>query len=42
MAVTEERVVENPSWVQRLGSSFKGVLVGLALFIAGFPILFFN
>ena len=42
MAVTEERVVENPSWIQRLGSSFKGVLVGLALFIAGFPILFFN
>ena len=42
MAVTEERVVENPSWTQRLGSSFKGVLAGLALFIAGFPILFYN
>lgn len=42
MAVTEERVVETPSWVQRLGSSFKGVLVGLVLFIAGFPILFLN
>ena len=42
MAVTEERVVENPSWVQRLGSSFKGVLIGFALFIAGFPILFLN
>ena len=42
MAVTEERVVENPSWVQRLGSSFKGVLAGLALFVAGFPILFMN
>ena len=42
MAVTEERIVENQSWVQRLGSSFKGVLVGLALFIAGFPILFWN
>jgi len=42
MAVTEERIVDNPSWAQRLGSSFKGVLVGLALFVAGFPILFFN
>ena len=42
MAVTEERIVDNPSWVQRLGSSFKGVLAGLALFIAGFPILFLN
>ena len=42
MAVTEERIVDNPSWSQRLGSSFKGVLVGLALFVAGFPILFLN
>ena len=42
MAVTEERIVENPSWVQRLGSSFKGVLAGVVLFIAGFPILFLN
>jgi len=42
MAVTEERIVDNPSWGQRLGSSFKGVLVGLALFVAGFPILFLN
>ena len=42
MAVTEERIVDNPSWAQRLGSSFKGVLAGLALFVAGFPILFLN
>ena len=42
MAVTEERIVDNPSWAQRLGTSFKGVLVGLALFVAGFPILFLN
>jgi len=42
MAVTEERVVENPSWVQRLGSSFRGVVTGLLLFVAGFPILFLN
>ena len=42
MAVTEERIVDNPSWIQRLGSSFRGVLIGLALFVAGFPILFWN
>ena len=42
MAVTEERIVDNPSWIQRLGSSFKGVLFGIVLFIAGFPILFWN
>ena len=42
MAVTEERIVDNPSWAQRLGTSFKGVLAGLALFVAGFPILFLN
>lgn len=42
MAYTEERVVDNPSWAQRLGSSLKGVLFGFVLFIAGFPILFWN
>lgn len=42
MAVTEERIIDNPSWAQRLGTSFKGVLAGLALFVAGFPILFLN
>lgn len=42
MAVTEERIIDNPSWAQRLGTSFKGVLAGLALFVAGFPILFWN
>ena len=42
MAVTEERIVDNPSWIQRLGSSFRGVLIGLVLFVAGFPILFWN
>ena len=33
MAVTETTTV---SWGSRLGSSLKGVLVGLGLFIAGF------
>lgn len=42
MAVTEIREVQEQSWVQRLGGSFKGVLVGLALFAAGFPVLFLN
>ncbi len=39
MAVTE---TTTESWGSRLGSSIKGVLFGLALFIAGFPILFWN
>ena len=30
------------SWGSRLGASIKGVLVGVALFIAGFPVLFLN
>ncbi len=39
MAVTE---TTTESWGSRLGSSIKGVLFGLALFIAGFPVLFWN
>lgn len=39
MAVTETTTV---SWGSRLGSSFKGILVGLALFVLGFPLLFWN
>ena len=42
MAVTEMREVESISWIKRLGNSFKGVLVGIVLFIAGFPVLFCN
>ena len=30
------------SWGSRLGSSFKGIVVGLVMFILGFPILFWN
>lgn len=39
MAVTETVKV---GWGSRLGSSMKGVLVGLVLFVAGFPVLFWN
>ncbi len=42
MAVTEVREVESVSWIKRLGNSFRGVLVGIVLFIAGFPVLFCN
>ena len=42
MSDSGERIVEKPSWVQRLGSSFKGVLTGFGLFIAGIILLFWN
>ena len=39
MAVTE---TTTESWGSRLGSSIKGVLFGLAIFVVGFPVLFWN
>ena len=39
MAVTE---TTTEGWGSRLGGSIRGVLVGLALFISGFPVLFWN
>ena len=30
------------SWFQRIGNSFKGIVVGFCLFIAAFPLLFWN
>ena len=39
MAVTETTKV---SWSSRLGSSIKGVLFGLIIFVIGFPVLFTN
>ena len=39
MAVTE---TTTESWGSRLGSSLRGVLIGGALFISGFPVLFYN
>ncbi len=37
---TTETVTE--SWGSRLGASIKGVVIGLGLFIAGFPLLYWN
>jgi len=34
--------VTNVSWFSRIQNSFKGILVGLVLFIASFPLLFWN
>ncbi|MGI6497144.1 MAG: TMEM43 family protein [Kiritimatiellia bacterium] len=42
MAVTEVTDIKNPDWMERLGSSFKGILFGLLLFVLGFPLLFWN
>jgi len=39
MAVTETTTI---SWGSRLGGSIRGMLFGGALFIAGFPLLFWN
>ncbi len=39
MAVT---VTSTQSWGSRLGGSIKGVFVGLALFVVGFPVIFWN
>ena len=39
MATVETETI---SWGSRIGSSFKGILVGLGLFVAGFPLLFWN
>ena len=42
MAVVETKEYAAPSWVQRMGESFKGILTGFVLFVAGFPLLFWN
>ncbi len=39
MAVTE---TTRESWGSRLGSSLKGIVIGAALFIVAFPVLFWN
>ena len=39
MAVTETTTI---SWGSRLGGSIKGIIFGIALFIFGFPVLFWN
>ena len=37
-----ETVTTTESWGSRLGTSLKGMIAGLALFIGGFPLLFWN
>ena len=39
MAVTE---TTTQSWTSRMGDAAKGVIVGLILFLIGFPVLFWN
>ena len=34
--------VEHVSWFGRIGGAFKGILVGLIMFVAAFPLLFWN
>jgi hypothetical protein len=34
--------VTNESWFSRIGSSIKGILVGVVLFLVAFPVLFLN
>ncbi len=34
--------VTNQSWLSRIGNSIKGILFGLLLFLAAFPLLFWN
>jgi hypothetical protein len=34
--------VTNESWLGRIGGAFTGILIGLVLFIAAFPVLFWN
>ena len=34
--------VTNESWFGRIGSAFKGIILGIVLFVVAFPILFWN
>jgi hypothetical protein len=42
MAADSYSVVSEQSWSSRLGQSIKSVLIGLLLFVAAFPVLFWN
>ena len=42
MSNDEYTEVSEQSWFSRLGSSIKGIFIGLLLFIAAFPLLFWN
>ena len=34
--------VTNESWFGRIGSAFKGIIIGIVLFVVAFPVLFWN
>lgn len=34
--------IANESWLSRIGGAFTGILIGVVLFIAAFPVLFWN
>ncbi len=36
------QVVTHESWLERIGGSIKGILFGIVLFVAAFPVLFLN
>ncbi len=42
--MSEDRFTEvtNQSWFSRIGGAFKGILMGLVLFVVAFPLLFWN
>jgi len=42
MAADSFTRITNESWGSRLGNAIKGVVVGLVLFVAAFPLLFWN
>ena len=42
MAADSHTVITSESWGSRLGNAIKGVVVGLVLFVAAFPLLFWN
>lgn len=42
MSQDSYRVTSSTSWFGRIGSSIKGVVIGLILLVISFPVLFFN
>jgi hypothetical protein len=42
--MTEDSFTEitSESWLSRIGGAIKGIVIGLVLFIAAFPVLFWN
>lgn len=42
MAVTETREIHQANWLERMGSSFKGVVTGLVLIVLSAGLLFWN